>query len=252
MNKRSTLLVFFFMSVIISNVNAQDFRIVTENFPPYNYKVDDSIKGFSTSIVKTMLGMLKLKSKNGIEVMPWVRAFETARVKKNVLIYSMGRNPKRENLFHWIGPIAPSKYYLFSLKGNKSIEIKKLEDAKNYRIGTIREGVREQYLLSQGFKKGKNVFPTSTYFSSFLKLRANRIDLWAMNEMVAFHLLKEKGYNPNNILKRSYYFETLSKKGLYMAFNKKSSIELVNKFQRAFLKMKENGKYEELRSSFFK
>ena len=82
MNKRSTLLVFFFMSVIISNVNAQDFRIVTENFPPYNYKVDDSIKGFSTSIVKTMLGMLKLKSKNGIEVMPWVRAFETARVKK--------------------------------------------------------------------------------------------------------------------------------------------------------------------------
>ena len=60
-----------------------------------------------------------------------------------------------------------------------------------------------------------------------------------MNEMVAFHLLKEKGYNPNNILKRSYYFEALSKKGLYMAFNKKSSIELVNKFKRAFLKMKE-------------
>ena len=116
MKKWSTLFVFFFMSVIITNVKAQDFRIVTENFPPYNYRADDSIKGFSTSIVKTMLGMLKVKPKNGIEVMPWVRTFETARLEKNVLIYSMGRNPKRENLFHWIGPIAPSKYFLFSLK----------------------------------------------------------------------------------------------------------------------------------------
>ncbi|MBG08452.1 MAG: amino acid ABC transporter substrate-binding protein [Halobacteriovoraceae bacterium] len=252
MKKWSTLVVFFLLSFNNLVVKAEEFRIVTENFPPYNYKDSDSIRGFSTSIVKTMLEMLKTSPKNGIEVMPWVRAFETARLKKNVLIYSMGRNPKRENLFHWIGPIAPSKYFLFSLKGNKNINIEKLADAKKYRIGTVREDVREQYLLSKGFVKGKNIFPTSTYFSSFLKLRANRIDLWAMNEMVAFHLLKEKGYNPNSLLKRSFFFENLSKKGLYMAFNKKSSIQLVKRFQGAFSKMKKNGKYDELRKAFFK
>ncbi len=252
MNKWLTLLVFFFVGVIITNVKAQDFRIVTENFPPYNYKTDDSIKGFSTGIVKTILDMLKLKPRNGIEVMPWVRTFQTARREKNVLIYSMGRNPKRENLFHWIGPIAPSKYFLFSLKQNKNIKINNLADAKKYRIGTVREDVREQYLLSQGFTKGKNIFPTSTYFSSFLKLKAKRIDLWAMNEMVAFHLLKEKGIDPNKVLKRSFYFDALSKQGLYMAFNKQSSPELVKKFQGAFLKMKENGKFDELRNAFFK
>ena len=164
----------------------------------------------------------------------------------------MGRNPKRENLFHWIGPIAPSKYFLFSLKQNKNIKINNLVDAQKYRIGTVREDVREQYLLSRGFTKGKNIFPTSTYFSSFLKLKAKRIDLWAMNEMVAFHLLKEKGIDPNKVLKRSFYFEALSKKGLYMAFNKRSSPELVKNFQGAFLKMKENGKFDELRNDFFK
>ena len=252
MNKCATFLVFFMMSSNMIILKAKDFRIVTENFPPYNYKESDSVKGFSTSIVKNILKMVKVTPKDGIEVMPWVRAFETARVKKNVLIYSMGRNPKRENLFHWIGPIAPSKYYLFSLKDNQSIKIKNLTDAKKYRIETVREDVREQYLLSKGFVKGKNVFPTSTYFSSFLKLRANRIDLWAMNEMVAFHLLKEKGYKPNKVLKRSFYFESLSKKGLYMAFNKKSSLELVKKFQGAFSEMKKNGKYDELRNDFFK
>ena len=73
-----------------------------------------------------------------------------------------------------------------------------------------------------------------------------------MNEMVAFHLLKEKGIDPNKVLKRSFYFEKLSKKGLYMAFNKESSTQLVEKFQGAFLKMKENGKYAELRNAFFK
>ena len=198
------------MSLILKNL-----ELLLKIFTPYNYK-EGSIKGFSTSIVKSVLSTLNIKPKNGFELMPWVRAFQTARLEKNVLIYSMGRNEKREKKFHWIGPIAPSKYFLFSLKGNKKIKIDNLEDAKKYRIGTVREDVREQYLTSKGFIKGKNIFPTSSYFSSFLKLKAKRIDLWAMNEMVAFHLLKKKGIDPNKEIKRSYFFEELSKKGLYI------------------------------------
>ena len=50
----------------------------------------------------------------------------------------------------------------------------------------------------------------------------------------------------------SYFFEGLSKKGLYLAFNKNSSVQLVEKFKGAFLKLKRSGKYTELSNNFFK
>ena len=132
------------------------------------------------------------------------------------------------------------------------ITIKKLNDAKKFKIGTVKEDVREQYLISKGFKLGKNIFSNSDYFPNFLKLKAKRIDLWAMNEMTAFYLLKNKGYNPNKEIKRVYFFEEISKKGLYMAFNIKTPDSLYNKFKSGFKNIVKSGEYERLKGEFFK
>ena len=251
--KKNRIIIFTFLVLILSKYSyAKNFRIVTENFPPYNYTKDGVVEGFSTSIVKAVLKEIKLNPDNGFEVYPWVRAFGMAKNTQRVLIFSMGRNEKREKMFKWIGPIAPSKYYLFSLSSRNNIKIEKLNDAKKFKIGTVREDVREQYLISKGFKKGKNIFPNSDYFPNFLKLKAKRIDLWAMNEMTAFYLLKNKGFNPNKEIKRVYFFKEMSKKGLYMAFNIKTPDSLYNKFKNGFQKVVKSGEYDRLKSDFFK
>jgi polar amino acid transport system substrate-binding protein len=50
-----------------------------------------------------------------MEVLPWKRAYELVQSEKNTLIFSMGRNEKSENLFKWVGVVAPTKYYFWTL-----------------------------------------------------------------------------------------------------------------------------------------
>ena len=47
-------------------------------------------------------------------------------------------------------------------KGKVPSEVS-LEDAKKYKIGTVLDDVRDQYLLSKGFSRGTNIFPNSSY-----------------------------------------------------------------------------------------
>ena len=91
------------------------------------------MKGVSTEVVLAVLKEVNVKAK--IELYPWARAYQIATTKKNHLIYSIGRIPERENLFHWVGTIAPYKTSLYKLKIRKDIKIGSLNDAKRYTIG---------------------------------------------------------------------------------------------------------------------
>ena len=73
-----------------------------------------------------------------------------------------------------------------------------------------------------------------------------------MNEMTAFYLLKNKGFNQNKEIKRVYFFKEMSKKGLYMAFNIKTPDSLYNKFKNGFQNVVKSGEYDRLKSDFFK
>ncbi len=93
----------------------ETIRILTEEFPPYNYTETGQITGFSTAVVHAVLAEIGMHGE--FQSMPWARAYETAQNSEGVLIYSIGRNPQREKLFKWVGVIAPVRYYLYSLRG---------------------------------------------------------------------------------------------------------------------------------------
>ena len=63
--------------------------VVTENFPPYNY-VDENreVVGYATEIVRKCLSKAGIEYE--IEVLPWARAFKSAKTPKNYLLYSAG------------------------------------------------------------------------------------------------------------------------------------------------------------------
>ncbi len=102
-------------------------RILTEEFPPYNYTDGGKVTGLGTEVVEAVLQELGLQGQ--FQSMPWARAYETASNVPGVLIYSMVRTPEREKLFKWVGVIAPSDYYLFSL-ADKALSIPSLEKAQ--------------------------------------------------------------------------------------------------------------------------
>ncbi len=99
-------------------------KVVTEEFPPYNYTVNGKIKGISTSIITETLKRSGLKYH--LKVYPWKRAYHAITLReKNVLIYSIYRSAEREPLFAaWIGPILPpAAVYFYKLKERSDLKV---------------------------------------------------------------------------------------------------------------------------------
>lgn len=218
-------------------------RILTEEFPPYNYTERGRITGLGTEVVEAVLQEIGLQG--DIQSMPWARAYQTARDTPGVLVYSIGHTPEREPLFKWVGVIAPTHYYLFSQPG-KPLRIESLEAAKAYQIGTVNEDVGEQFLVAQGFAKGVNLQSSVKYEHNYEKLQRGRVDLWIMSELTAHHLARQAGDDPGRTLAKALHIPDLSREGYYMAFGRQTPDALVLRFRKGLEAIKRNGSYDRL------
>lgn len=232
------VLIFMLFNLGIGLACAQQITIVTENYPPYQYSENSKVKGINTEIVDAILNELNMEVKIGMY--PWARAYRMALKNKNTLIYAIYRTQERENLFKWVGTIAPVKLCLFALKDREDIKIDKLEDAKKYSIGTVREDVMEEYLFGKGFVE---IQPNNSHERNMKKLLFKRIELWAVDEFTGYYLLKKNNFDPKTI-KKIYCIDEISTEGTYMAFSKDTPDEIVDKFKTAYEKIKKNGLYD--------
>jgi polar amino acid transport system substrate-binding protein len=218
-------------------------RILTEEFPPYNYTAQGKITGLATEVVEAVLKELGLQGE--IQSMPWARAYETAKNTPGVLLYSIVRTPEREKSFKWVGVIAPADYYLYSLVG-RNIRLASLDDAQRWQIGTVHQTAGEQFLLSRGFQKGKNLQSNVRNELNFEKLQQGRIDLWIMNRLTAYYLVRQAGHAPDKTLHQALHVEELNSQGYYMAFGAQTPDVMVEQFRKGLETIRRNGTLERL------
>jgi polar amino acid transport system substrate-binding protein len=188
-----TLLLFF------SNLlHAEPLFLVTEEIPPYAYKQNGKPAGASVEIIKALFKEAEIPYK--ISIYPWKRALETAK-SKQACIFPIQRSQEREALFNWVSPVLITQTGFYTTPKSK-VNIRTLDDVKNYSIGTYRGSAVEDYLTHQGF----NVVSTSTDNVNIRKLSSNRIDVWAADTLTASYLAdKEK----KEIREALVYFTTL-------------------------------------------
>lgn len=226
---KSFFLIIFILIVAVSPSFAQKITVVTESNPPYQNIINGQIGGVCTDIVKAVLKEANIDY--DIKVFPWVRAYNMALEDKNVLIYSIARSKKREELFHWVGRIIPFSVYLYKLKEAGGLQIDSLEEAKNYRVGVIREGFRHQFFLKKGFIEGQNLYPVNDFIQNILKIQTGRVDLLPFDEL-GFQAKAELNNVDINEFVKILKIEEMSTY-LYMAFSKKTSPKLVKKVRNA-------------------
>jgi polar amino acid transport system substrate-binding protein len=229
--------------LVISPLKAESLRIVTENFPPYNFQVADEARGLSSEVVQAVLKQINLQV--SIEFYPWSRAYETAQAEKNILIYSIARIVEREALFHWVGTIAPYRTSLFKLKLNKSILVNSIAQAKKYEISVSSDDVISTYLQRHQFPSLKTV---GSDILSIRLLANNRIDLIASDEASFYHRLQDEGLDAS-LFERVFRFDEISDQ-LYMAFSLSSDIDLVTAFRDGLEVIKMNGEYDEIQMKY--
>jgi polar amino acid transport system substrate-binding protein len=223
----------FTMSLVSAQpVLSEELTILTENLPPLNYLKDGVLVGPSVEIVKEI--QRRVGSSEKIKVYPWSRAYELVLEEENVVLFGMTHSKQREDLFKWIGPLATKRDILVAKKG-AGIKINSLEDAKKVKnIGTLRDDTRGRFLEMHGFT---NLEPVSDEQKNAQKLILGRIDLWAYKKPGLKTVCDLAGVNYNEIEEVLHLREI----NVDIAFSKKTSGSIVEKWQRAFNEMLADG-----------
>jgi len=222
----ASLLLMAVSSVCAKDITPEDLVYQCEDIPPSNYLEHGELKGISIEMLRLMWKKMGVPQQQ-IEVVPWARGYEALQTEKNHVLFSMTRTKERESLFKWVGPVFTVKNVLMG-RADSKISIKKLDDAKKFRIGNIRKDVLETFLLGNNFDRTK-IEGVSALDQNFDKLKAGRIDLIAHTETTLNEFIEEKKYNP----KEFKVFYLLSKNQNYFAFNKDTPDYLIQRFQKA-------------------
>ena len=207
-------------------------RIITEDYPPYNFvDKDNNVTGQSTELVEAILE--KAGTQVDIEVMPLSEGLALAQKGPNVVIYSLNRTPQREGLFKWVGPIGHYEQAFYAIKGS-TIEVNKLEDAKNVRkIGVYKGDAGAQFLASQGFT---NLDESLTDTEALQKLIDGTVQLWLGNKEGLAITAEQAGVNPDDLVMLPV---VAIRADLYIAFSKDIPDSTVQAWQSALDTLKQ-------------
>jgi len=232
------ILILLSMYFCIQTVNANEYEVTTEDFPPFGYTKNGKLTGLSVEIVSEILK--KLSYKNKIQIRPWARAYRETLLGPNKILFSMARNKERETLFKWVGPLVSDRVFFYK-KRNSDIVIKNMMDAKRVnRILLTREFPEYTYLKKLGFD---NLNETVTPIQNFKMLMKDRGELVPMGELAVPQTLKKAGIDARNIERTKV---KLYEVNLYIAFSKDISDGEIYKWQEALDFVKSSGLYEKI------
>lgn len=206
-------------------VQPDKLRVLTEEYPPYNYTDEQGVlTGSATGLVKAIMGKLGLDTK--IEVLPWSQSYELVLNDPNVALYSMARTPQRERSFMWVGPIGSYENWLYAKKGS-AVRVNSLEEAKAVRsIAAVRNEAGQQKLADQGFI---NFVYTDSIADGLKKLMAGEADLWLGTRADVELVAKQAGVDATQLEPAVF----VHKVDIYIAFNKNTPFATVEQWQKA-------------------
>lgn len=211
----------------------QDVTFYTEQFPPYNFAENGTLKGFSVDLLAAITTKTGSPVTPGqVRLVPWTEGYQTVLSRNNTAIFSTGRLPEREGSFKWAGPITSYATVLFA-RPDRQIVIHSPEDLKGYRIGVIRDAVGVRQLIGKGVNESQLVEETN---ASVLidRLRNGEIDLWAYPEDTGRYLAAQQTGDPGTFA----VVYTLPSLELWYAFNKDVPDATVRSFQQALDELK--------------
>jgi len=215
-----------------------DLTFITEEYPPFNFSEEGTLKGIATDTLVEMLKLLDAKpTRENINVFSWARGYSIALNQENTLLYSTTRTEAREKLFKWVGPIINSEIVLFARK-DRHLSIGNINDLNRQKlsVGVVMNDVGEQILLGQGIKRAR-LFRFNKGIHLAEMLEQGRIDLLAYGKLVTLWNLKVLGFEPKD-------FETvyvLKQAAYYYALNPKTDDQLVLQLQQALDQLKASG-----------
>lgn len=224
--------------------HAITIKVVTENLPPYQIvETDGSLGGYATEVVQMLFRVTR--DTPDIQVMPWARAYDMAKDRKNVMIFTIAHSPRRAPLFKWVGRLKGESLHIWGLKSKFPQPFNSIEQMRPYTIGFARDSNLDQYFTEHQFP---HLYRLVRPGQNLGMLFNGRVDLIIGGAPSLRKRAKKQGF----------YFSKLNKllevqalnNDLYIAFNLNSDPKLVSRYQRSFKKLQVNGMLKALKGKW--
>ncbi|MBB4865738.1 polar amino acid transport system substrate-binding protein [Pseudomonas nitritireducens] len=233
--KLPTLPAALLCSLLSASAWAGDYRLVTEEWAPYNYVEDHRLTGMATDVVKAIMGLTG--DDFVIELLPSMRTSRALQSQSRTIMFSMFRTAERESLYHWVGPIVEESIHPYQLASTQA-PVETLEQLRRApRITTRHAGLLPDVLQAEGFA---NLDKRATGSQQlYLMLLAGRTEIIAgdTDAGVAYYS-RQLGLAPGTL--RRVPVE-LYRSSLYIAFSRDSDETKVAAWNRALEQLRESG-----------
>lgn len=219
------------------NPSTPELTVLTHEYPPLNFSVENDIRGQATEVVQAL--MERTGNQANIQLMAWDQAYQTVLKQENTALFSTAMTPERKPRLQWVGPINTMDTNLYALKG-AGLKIRTLDDAKSAgKIATVADYYSEQMLKKEGFG---NLESQPSEEVAIRKLLEGEVQLFISNNTVLPALMQKVGADMAQ-LETAF---TVSSDLTYIAFSKSTSPTLVAKWQQQLDAMKRDGSFDQI------
>lgn len=203
--------------------------VVTENYPPFqSLNSEGKLVGVAAEIVNKVLTHSQLEYE--IQVMPWARAYQSAKTSPNTLIFSLLQTPSRKELFQWLVPLCKVTTSFYTLTSRIDVNASSLKEIASYRIGIAREQATKFFLESNNLMK--NAIEVNDNQQLRKMIQHNRIDLMLSSDNYVKALQKDNDLAIND-LKLLFTVDELNQT-LYLAANQHVPAEITSKIIQSY------------------
>jgi polar amino acid transport system substrate-binding protein len=151
--------------------------LLTEENPPFNYSDSGKLTGLVTELVLETVRRANVPYT--IEVLPWERAYGRTQSERDTCLFATARLDTRERLFTWVGPYASNVWGIYGT-GDFAGSVRLLSDLKAYRVGTVANDAKADFLKENGVTNVKLVADDRQNPPRLMLATddPDRIDLW--------------------------------------------------------------------------
>lgn len=238
----SRVILFFVMvslSVMqLSAADEVDLKILTEEYPPLNFRENGEITGLVTEVVREI--MHRTGRADNISLLDWETGYQLVMEQENVVLFTTVMTAERKDQLQWVGPVTVFYNDIYTWQGS-DIQVNSLQDLQTGTIATVKDYHSEQLLAAEGFT---NLVSHTTEEEAFAKMLRKEATFFIGNRMAMPALLKTVGANSDDIRKVYDFSINLG----YIAFSRETPETIVSSWQQVLDEMKDDGTFNRIYS----
>ena len=239
------IFIFLFSSQVLAD---NSINLLTEEFAPYQYYEEEganrTISGISVEIVQAI--QKHVGNLDPIVVLPWNRGIKLLAKNKNTVLFSTARTPEREDKYKWVGPLAKVEIMFFKKKGS-DISFNSLEEAKKVpKIGVTKNIATHEVLINMGFTN-LDIMKSGSDDKNLKRLIKGQIDVWPTAYYAGIYSAKKLDLLDDIEVIPDV---TILPVHLYIAFNKETDSQIINKWQSALDHLKSTGVVDAIHNKY--